>query len=541
MKTIFHIFSYSLLAVLLITAGCSPAKADYDILITGGTVIDGTGSPAIKTDVAINGERIVRIGAIEGKARRVIKADGLYVTPGFIDVHTHCDRGIDDVPTVENYLQQGVTTVIGGNCGGHQFPLSRLFESLEQHGISPNFGTLIGHNTIRRTVMGMKMTPPDEEEMARMKELIAEEMRAGALGFSTGLAYLPGIYADTAEIVELASAVAPYGGLYASHIRNQDFQITESIDEAIKVGEANGIPVLVSHIKLTRDEIWGELERITVPVEAARSKGLRVYVDQYPYTATSSGFTSSFPADVFEGGRETFLERMEDDRIYQRVKDHIIKRRLTSSKGINKLETIFIASCASHPDYEGKNLKEILDESGHASTAENGADLIIAIERGGGAQGVFFQMDEKDVEDLMRLPWLLHASDGGVQVPGEGVPHPRNYGTFPRIIATYVRAKGVLSLEEAVRKMTSLPAQVFGLEERGIISEGKFADITIFDFEEFEDQATFPRPHQYSRGLKAVLVNGTVVVEDNVHLGTKPGRILYGSGKDLSGRSGSDS
>ena len=540
MKTFFYISICCLLAVLFVTAGCSPKKPAYDILITGGTVFDGTGSPAIQADIAIRGDRIVRIGAINGKAAREINADGLYVTPGFIDVHTHCDRGIVEVPTVDNYILQGVTSVIGGNCGGHQYPLSALFEKLEKQGISPNFGSLIGHNTIRREVMGMKMSLPDRDELAGMIRLITGEMEAGALGFSTGLAYLPGIYSKTEEIVELGSAVAPFGGIYATHLRNQDFHITESISEAIQVGEANHIPVLISHIKLTRDEIWGELGRITVPVEEARAGGLEIYLDQYPYTATSSGFTSSFPSEVFEGGKQNFIERIKDPRIYARVKNHIIQRRLKSSRGINPLETIFIASCSSIPAFEGKNLQTILEEKGRAPTPENGAELIIEIEKNGGAKGVFFQMDEKDVEDLMRLPYLLHASDGEVQVPGRGIPHPRSYGTFPRIISSYVRSKTVLPIEDAIRKMTSLPARVFRLEDRGMIKEGMYADITIFDFNTFGDQATFSQPHQYSRGLRAVIVNGTQVVENNSHLKTKPGKILYGRGKSSSGLSGSD-
>lgn len=528
MKTSLYISICCLLCVILLGASCSSPDKSCDILIKGGMLVDGTGSPGIQTDIAIRGEKIVGIGHIEEHAGLVIDAEGLVVAPGFIDVHTHCDRGISAVPTVDNYVLQGVTSVIGGNCGGHQFPLEKLFNDLEQKGISLNFGSLVGHNTIRREVMGMKMTPPTQEEISRMKSLISEEMQAGALGLSTGLAYLPGIYSDTKELMELASSVAPFGGIYATHLRNQDFHITESIDEAILVGESSSIPVLISHIKLTRDEIWGELDRITGPVEAARSRGLDVYLDQYPYTATSSGFTSSFPPAVFEGGREKFLERIKDPLVYDEVKKHIIARRLTSSRGINQLETIYIASCSSMPGCEGKNLQEILLDRDQSPNPENGADLIIEIEKEGGAQGVFFQMDEKDVENLMKLSYLMHASDGSVQTPGKGVPHPRSYGTFPRVISTYVKERGVIPLEESIRKMTSLPAEVYGLEDRGLIREGMFADIVIFDFSSFRDLATFSQPHQYSQGLKYVIINGTLVVQENTHLGVKPGKILYG-------------
>jgi N-acyl-D-amino-acid deacylase len=256
-----------------------------------------------------------------------------------------------------------------------------------------------------------------------------------------------------------------------------------------------------------------------------------VFLDQYPYTATSSGFTSSFPSWVFEGGRDRFLERIKDPEIYAKVKAFIIDRRLTSTKGINKLETIYIASSRNYRDFEGKNLQEILTTQGKEPTIDNGVDLIIEIEKNGGASCVFFQMDEKDVEDLMKLPYNMHGSDGGVQEVGRGVPHPRNYGTFPRVISYYVREKGILSLEEAVRKMTSLPAQVFRLKDRGLLNEGMYADICIFDIEKFRDKATFAEPHQYSQGLSYVIVNGKIAIQDNKHTQSKSGMVLYGAGK----------
>jgi len=504
----------------------------YDLILKNGLIVDGTGDQAYAGDIAIIGNRIVKIGSLkESKAIETIDASGLVVTPGFIDVHTHCDRGIKRVPTVDNYILQGVTTVIGGNCGGHPFPLQELFNDLEETGISINFGSLIGHNTIRREVMKFKMEAPTEEEMSQMKALIDKEMRAGGLGFSTGLSYLPGIYSKTEEIVELASAVSTYDGIYASHIRDQAQHITEAIEEAITIGEKNNLTVQISHIKLADDEVWGETERITKPVDDARARGVDVFLDQYPYTATSSGFTSSFPSWVFEGGRDRFLERIKDPEIYAKVKAYIIKRRLTSTKGINKLEKIYIANSRNYRDYEGKNLQEILLAQGIAPTIDNGVDLIIDIEKNGGASCVFFQMDEKDVEDLMKLPYNMHASDGSVQEVGRGVPHPRNYGTFPKVISYYVREKGVISLEEAIRKMTSLPAQVFKLKDRGLLKEGMYADICVFDLENFKDKATFEEPHQYSQGLSYVIVNGKIAIQDYKHTQNRSGIILYGGGK----------
>ncbi|MCK4932209.1 MAG: D-aminoacylase [Candidatus Aminicenantes bacterium] len=524
------IFTILLVPVMFLAVSCS--NQTYDLVIKNGLIVDGTGELAYKGDIAIKGNRIAKIGSFkENRALETIDATGLVVTPGFIDVHTHCDRGIKRVPTVDNYIFQGVTTVIGGNCGGHRFPLDKLYEDLELEGISINFGSLIGHNTIRREVMEYKMEAPTEEEMTQMKALIDQGMKAGGLGFSTGLSYLPGIYSKTEEIVELASVISPYDGIYASHIRDQAKHITEAIEEAIAIGEKNNLTVQISHIKLADDAVWGETERITNPVEDARGRGVNVFLDQYPYTATSSGFTSSFPSWAFEGGRDQFLERIKDPEIYAKIKDYIIERRLTSTRGINKLDTIYIANSRNYGEYEGKNLQEILLVQGKDPTIDNGVDLIIEIEKNGGASCVFFQMDEKDVEDLMKLTYNMHASDGGVQEVGRGVPHPRNYGTFPRVISFYVREKGVLSLEEAIRKMTSLPAQVFKLKDRGLLKQGMYADICVFDLENFRDMATFKDPHQYSQGLSAVIVNGKIGIEDYEHTHTKSGMILYGAGK----------
>lgn len=530
-------FLFITLVILLTFLICVPFHKRYDLILKDGLIVDGSGNPWFRGDVAIKDKKIVKVGSFDKKqAEKAIDVENLIVAPGFIDVHTHCDRQIFEIPTVDNYILQGVTTVIGGNCGGHLYPLGELFERLEKSGTSVNFGCLVGHNTIRREIMGYKMEAPSREEMEKMKALIDEEMRAGALGFSTGLSYLPGIYSKTEEIVELASAVAPYAGVYATHLRDQGLHITEAIEEAIEIGEKNRIPVQISHVKLALDAVWNEVERITNPVDKARRRGVEVTLDQYPYTATSSGFTSSFPSWAFEGGKEKFLERLEDEETYERIKSFVIQRRLTSTKGINQLETIYISRCQKFPEYEGKNLQEILLSKGKEPTIENGADLIIEIEKSGGAEGVFFQMDEKDVEELMRLPYNMHASDGSVQELGKGVPHPRNYGTFSRVIGHYVRKRGVIPLEEAIRKMTSLPAQTFRFKNRGMIREGMYADITVFDKENFTDRATFSNPHQYSQGIIYVIVNGEIVAERDRHNGKRPGMILYGLDKREGGR-----
>jgi N-acyl-D-amino-acid deacylase len=525
-------FGFGAIALCLLLGGCTPRKQKYEIIIKGGRVIDGSGNPWYPADIGIRSGKIAAIERFldEGEADEVIRAQDLIVAPGFIDVHTHVDSGLLETPSVENYISQGVTTVVGGNCGGHEYPLGEFFAAAEK-GVSLNIAMLAGHNTIRREVMGLKMETPTAEEISRMKSLLDQEMKSGAIGLSTGLAYLPGVYSKTEEIVELAQAVAPYNGIYASHIRNQAEGISGAIKEAIAVGEANGISIIISHIKLADKSIWNRSELVTGPVEEARARGLEVYLDQYPYTATSSGFTSSFPQEVFEGGTEKFLERLNDPAIYQKVKTHIIERRLTSQRGINKLQGIIIAGCKTFPEYEGKNLEEILHLLQKDPSVENAADLIIAIEKAGGASAVFFQMDEADVETLMRLPYLMIGSDGGVQVRGRGFPHPRSYGTFPRIIGRYVRERGILRLEEAVRKMTSLPAQTLKLKDRGYIREDMWGDVVIFDPEIFGDTATFENPHQLSRGLAFTLVNGKVVFSEGGWSGLLPGHILYGKGK----------
>lgn len=540
-KRLFRISTYliALFVFFFILKSFTP-KQDFALLIKNGFILDGTGNPWFKGDIGINGKKIAAIGNLsEKRAGKTIDATGLFVSPGFIDVHTHCDRGIIEVPTVDNYIHQGVTTVIGGNCGGHPYPISELFLELEKNGMSVNFGCLVGHNTIRREVMELKMDPPTIAELDRMKILIRQEMEEGALGFSTGLSYLPGAYSDTSELVSLVSAIVPFGGIYTSHIRDQGKKITQAIQEAIEVGEKNNIPVLISHIKLAEDAVWGKPEMITEPVEKARERGVEVFLDQYPYTATSSGFTSSLPSWCFEGGRENFLERLEDKETYQKIKSFVIERRLTSTKNIDKLKTIYIGRFRKFADFEGKNLREILIFQKKEPSIGNAADLIIDIEKNGGATGIFFQMDETDVEYLMGLPYTMHASDGGVQVVGRGVPHPRNYGTFPRVIAHYVRDRGVITIEEAVRKMTSLPAQVFRIRERGMLREGMYADITVFDFRSFKDQATFTEPHQYGQGLRCVIVNGHVVVTNDTHTGKRPGMVIYGLGKKQEGENDS--
>jgi N-acyl-D-amino-acid deacylase len=364
-----------------------------------------------------------------------------------------------------------------------------------------------------------------------MAELVREEMRAGAIGMSTGLAYVPGRYSTTEEIIRLAQAIEPYEGVYATHMRNQGLRIREAIEEAVRIGREAGVRVEISHIKLSNEAVWGEHERITEPVEAARREGLEVYTDQYPYTATSSGFASSFPGWAVAGGHDAFAERMKDPERRQRARQVLIEKRLTSKRGLDPVERIYVAQSEENPEYQGHTLKEILGMLGREPTVGNAADLIIEMQMAGEPLGVFFQMDERDVETLMTMPYNMIASDGELAVPGKGSPHPRYYGSFPRVLALYSRERGVLSLTDAIRRMTSLPAQAMRFTDRGVLRPGMAADIVVFDADTVQDLATFDDPHQYPRGVRWVIVNGQVAARDGEVVTADAGRVLYGRGR----------
>ncbi|MFO7891791.1 MAG: D-aminoacylase [bacterium] len=523
-------YIFFLLIFLSLSCGLQP---QYDLCIIDGKIVAGDGNPWYTADIGIKNEKIVYIGDISTtNAQKVIDAAGLYVCPGFIDIHNHSDRSIAKIPTADNYLLQGVTTVLGGNCGEHQYPVSEQFKKLKKSGIAINFCTLIGHNTIREEVMGLKMSAPSNEEMEKMKQLVEQEMKSGAMGFSTGLAYMPGRYAETEELIELASVVGRFGGMYASHIRNQGEHITESIEEAIEIGEKNNIRVEISHVKLCIEPNWGKPEVITSPVEQARERGVEVFTDQYPYNATSSGFSSSFPAWSLEGGNDQLKERLKNKESYEKIKQYIIEKRLTSQKGIDKLATIYIGNCEKQPDWEGKNLREILISQDKKPTISNGADLIIDIQKNGGASCVFFQMREKDTENLLKLDYNMVASDGSVKEYGKGVPHCRNYGSFPRVIRKYVKERKIFDLPEAVQKMSSLPAQVIRLNKRGLIKEDMFADLVVFDLKKIKDTATYKNPHNYPEGINYVIVNGVIAAVNGKATGILPGKVLYGPGRE---------
>jgi N-acyl-D-amino-acid deacylase len=504
------------------------AQETFDLVIKGGKVIDGCGNPWYRADIAIIGDRIVKIGYISpSNAGYVIDAADMIVSPGFIDIHTHCDRGLLDVPTADNYLRQGVTTVIGGNCGGSQWPIGTFLNSLKKQGISLNFATLVGHNTIREKVMGMADREPTTQELKRMKDMVALAMRSGAIGLSTGLKYLPGAYSKTEEVIELAKVAASYGGLYATHMRDEGKDIIESIKETIRIGREAKIRVQISHHKIINPQ-RKEMSRETLNlIQQARNEGIEITLDQYPYSATSTGISVLFPPWAMAGGKDKFVQRVRQPETKEKIKEEIVNNILYD-RGGGDAKNIVISSCKFNPSLEGKSLAQILQEKGKEPTAENAADLAIELELQGDANALYHCLKDDDIRRIMASPLVMVASDGAICQPNVGMPHPRNYGTFPRSLGFYVRQEGVMSLENAVRKMTSLPAQTLRLNRRGKLIEGFYADITIFDYDKVKDMATWQSPHQYPVGIEWVIVNGKIVIQQEKHTGIFPGQILSG-------------
>jgi N-acyl-D-amino-acid deacylase len=505
---------------------------EYDLVVRNGRIVDGAGNPWFRGDVAVKDGRIARVGALgQAPARRVIDAGGRVVAPGFIDVHTHVETDLERIPTADNFVRDGVTTVITGNCGGSKPDLARYFGDLTSGGISLNLGSLIGHNTVRSAVMGTANRAATPEELDQMRRLVAQNMEAGAVGFSTGLIYIPGTYSTSDEVVELGKVAGGYGGVYASHMRDEGEKVLEAIEEALRVGREGRMPVELSHFKIDTRRLWGSSTQSLGLVEKARREGLEVTVDQYPYRASSTGLSMLIPSWALADGWEKIKARYEDPATRKKIAAEMLET--LRRKGRKHLDYAVVARCRFDPSLEGKNIAEITRLRGRKGKLEEEIQTVIDLElqsAGQRIQMVYFSMSDEDVERIMRAPFTMVASDAGVVELGAGVPHPRAYGTNARSLSEYVRKRGVLRLEDAVRRMTSLPAQTFRLTGRGLVREGYWADLVIFDPEKIEDRATFEKPHQYAEGFQAVLVNGEPVVLDGSHTGAKPGKVLYGPG-----------
>ncbi|MFC1541258.1 amidohydrolase family protein [Candidatus Latescibacterota bacterium] len=524
-----------LLSLMLLTVsfiiGCETNSARYDYVIKNGKIIDGTGNPWYQTDIGIIGDKIAEIGIIpEESCKRIIDASGKVVTPGFIDIHSHADDRILEDRTAHNLIIQGATTVLGGNCGGSHLNLHEFFKKLESNGIALNLATLIGHNTIRREVMGNMDREPTQDELSKMKRIVEIEMKAGALGLSTGLKYLPGAFSSTEEVIELAKVVSDYWGFYASHLRDEGLKLFESIEEAVEIGEKANIPVQISHHKAVGADMWGESRNSLKMMENVRKKGIDVTTDQHPYPATFTGITIIFPEWAIEGDEAKIKTRLNNPDTRRKVIDGIVYN-IKHDRGGNDIRNITIAMYTKDTLLEGKNLHEILIMKGRETTMENAAELLIELYENENAQVLYHCLSMEDVVRIMAHPLTMHASDAGISEFNKGKIHPRHYGHFPRILALHVRERGDLSIEEAIRKMTSFPASRIGLRDRGVLLEGKCADIVIFDPDTIQDKATWDNPHQYPEGIDYVMCNGEITVDHGNITGNLPGKVIYGPGK----------
>ncbi len=519
-----------LLNLLLLTSAMATGQPNADILIKNGRIIDGTGNNWYRADLAIQNGKISAIGKqLPHTAAKTIDANGHFVVPGFIDVHAHIEGGIFDRPTADNYIRDGVTTVVTGNCGNSADDLGKFFEKIDSIKTSINVASLAGHNTIRRLGMGLQDKKPTPEEQNRMDSLMLDAMKDGAVGLSTGLIYLPGMYAGTGEIISLARIASTYGGVYATHMRNEGNKVTEAIDEALTIGRQADIPVQISHFKVAGRSNWGRSNATLDLVINARKEGLDVTIDQYPYTASSTNLAVTVPDWALDGGLDSLRSRMRDKALRTRIINEMVKT-LSRSKNKNYAYAV-VAMYSPDTTLNGKNISEINRLKGRKAKPAQEAETILDMLKKGNAQMVYHTMNEEDVKYFMKYPFNMPAADGGVST-GKGMPHPRGYGTNARVLGRYVREQEVMGFEEAVRRMTSLPAQKFGLKNRGLIREGFAADIVIFDPEKVNDKSTFDMPHQYSAGIPFVLVNGIPVVENGERTGQRSGMSLKKTGGD---------
>ena len=485
----------------------------YDIIIENGKIADGSGNNLYEANIYIRNGKIVIIGEQPAAtASQILDATGLIIAPGFIDMHTHSERKSLAFPTVENYIRQGVTTMVGGNCGGSPFPIGDFMNETEATGIGPNLALLVGHNTVRRKVMGTENRLSTDEELIAMQNLVQSAMDDGAFGMSTGLKYIPGAYSNTQEVVALASTVSENGGFYATHMREEGIGLLESTEEAINIGRQANLPVQISHHKAVGKSMWGNSTNTLEMIDKAQAEGINVTADQYPYTATSTGLTVVFPAWSLAGGTKKLKERLDDPAQRQKIKDGIIWN-IVYDRGGGNPASIVVANYPPNTKYNGMNLAKITESKGHKPTPDNAADVLIDLVYAGNGSGIYHCLNESDVQRIMAHPLVMHASDGSTIEFGKAQPHPRSYGTYPRILGRYVREQGIISLTESIRKMTKLPASVLGLNDRGQIKKGYWADLVLFDPKKIIDNATWEDPHQYPSGIDWVIINGAVALD----------------------------
>ena len=510
-------FGFLLVVCRLPSAGAQE-PVDADILLAGGTLLDGSGAAGVVGDLAIKDGKIAAIGTFaKGQVLRTIDCRDLMIAPGFIDLHNHSDSAIvsPDARANVNYLTQGCTTIVTGNCGGGPIRVQEYYDKIDAAGAGTNVAHLLPQGALRSAVLQQVKRPPTAEELSKMCELADSAMREGAWGMSTGLIYIPGTFSETSELIEVNKVIGRHGGIYASHIRNEAMELTSAVDEAIRIGREGGTPVHISHFKASGPDAWGGLRVAAEMIEKARSEGEKVTADQYPYIASSTSLEATLlPAWSREGGRSALEKRLQDDKQRAEIRAEI--ERSFGRKG-----PIQIAAYRPNPEYVGKKLDEIA-----ADEKLSVPDLVLAIEESGGARIVNFGMNEEEVRFGMTLPWVATASDGGARIPGSEQPHPRNFGTFARKIGLYAVREKVIPLAQAIRSSSGLPADILGMTDRGYLRAGLAADIVVFDPEKLIDRATYDRPQQYSTGVVHLFVNGTPAIADGTPTGALAGRAL---------------
>ena len=534
-------FHFSLLLCLLIFAGCgqadgiqpmpAPPDTTYTVILRGGMLYDGRGNQPVAADIGFVNDRIIGIGDLSPFQAPVERdVTGLAVAPGFIDIHSHAassslrNSGIYRSPKAENYIRQGVTTAIAGQDGNSPFPIGEYLDQLESRDLGMNIGLFVGHGTLRAWVMGNVDRAPSANEMTRMQDYLKAAFEQGAMGLSSGLEYTPGAYARTDELVKLAQVAAPFQAGHLSHIRDEGGKLLDSVAETIRIGEEGGIPTQVTHHKVIGKTRWGNSTASLQLIDEARARGVDAASDIYPYTASSTGISILLPAWAKEGSGAQRRARLRDPEQRIFIRNDVISH-INNERGGDP-STIVIANCTWNRSLNGKSFADILTERNEDVSVENAADLAMEIVEKGGCMGVFHSMSEEDVQRIMQHPMTMIASDGGIPAFGAGVPHPRNYGSFARVLARYVRDLEVISLEEAIRKMTSLPAQRLRLEDRGTLEAGSIADVAVFNPQTIQDHATFTDPHQYATGMHHVFVRGQAVLMDSVMTGNLPGVVL---------------
>jgi N-acyl-D-amino-acid deacylase len=513
------------------------SASDFDFVIRNGTIVDGTGRPGFAGSVAVKDGRIAKVGEVQGSAAREIDASGCIVAPGFIDVHTHAE-GILDAPLAENFLRMGVTTVIVGNCGASEVDVKGFFTALEKTNVSANVATLIGHNSARRAAVGENVTrAPTDAEMQRLKQIIAQAMKDGAVGFSSGLIYSPGRYSQTSELIELAKVAAQYKGIYATHLRDEQEGLLDSLEEAFRVGREAGIPVEISHLKLSGNLISpqkpetvrfleqarrdGLVEKVIAALKRAQESGVRVTQDLYPYSAATASMTRLLPSSALQGGREELARRLKDP-VERAAIAATMKRDLLAS-GHSDYGHAVIITARRFKTLQGMTVPKAAQEKRRDETLESQIELILDLAPTD-VSIILYDFNESDLVPLMNLPNTMFISDTGTFLTGNETEHPRGYGSAARVLARYVREEKVLSMEEAVYKMTGLCAKTFKLKDRGELRVGAWADIVVFDPAKVQDNATYSSPHLSATGFRHVFVNGVETVADDRHTGARAGK-----------------